>query len=833
MQIWYCCFKSWYLGFRRILFRILAVLCVVLFSFSALPVQASGLNGAGQVIADQVIPTIVNADGLMLPDWDNISFSNFPEMLEGGSIQFPPEITQMLGFNPSVVWEAGAKVSDILKVGMVQELGLQDLSLAGIDQITGNVSDLLPLSDFGTFSVQSMGSLVEAIPGLSALPIGEVAPVLSLVQQFWGQDLSSIFTPANLGGALSELTPIGDLLQQFPDIASLDFTNLDLSSFDIASVPGLDEVPLDKLKGWQDSVMGEVPGLDKVPFSKMAKFAKEGIDPFIVNMDVPLDGIEASRSRTVSGSFQAGYQVPCDKNCEHMELTPIGGSQMDVMGTGLFANGKSWISGKTQLVEGGYGVLKAVSGGMEPTGRNPYGGVFKQVLISVDQAKGEAQTAMFFRYCHHGIPELGCTPYILGPVPFLKYSEEQMVFLGVALPQDDGKGLSLPGGGSPSRGGNGVNACSATMSGDAVDRAIAVVDELAARGGRWATSSSHAAEHIPRIMAALKAEGITCPAQVAYVLATVNGETSWVNFNEGAEGAYDYTSAGQSAHGRGYLQTTWSEGYDRVQAEFGVDVVSNPDLLATDYDLMAKVLARGFKQGWYGTRRTIDEAIPCDGQVDYEQARWMINDADAAAEFASAATTYYEALSSGGDLANATTQEKAGCGGGAMSGSPPKDGWYDPAPGATETGPWGQYIHAGHFHHGEDLAADYGTPIYAAADGVVDGVNTGCGEGYPGDYCGSGYGNWVSIKHDNGYYTFYGHNQRPTVSAGQRVKGGEQIAEMGSTGSSTGSHTHFEVCSSPCGYSNGEAASVIGIPHPFSGACSGNNPGAPAYCESW
>jgi hypothetical protein len=828
--------QSWYRACKRTLFRVMAIFLVALFSIYSLPspAQASGFTagGVGQIVADQVIPTIVNSEGLMLPDWDKISFSNFPEMLEAGSIQIPPELTQMLGFDPSIVWEAGSKVSDILKVGMVQELGLQNLSLEGIDQITGDLSSILPLGDFKTFSVQSIASLVQAIPGLNSLPIGEVAPVLSLVQKFWGQDLSSIFTPENLGGALSELTPIGDLLEQFPDLASLDFSNLDLSSFDIASVPGLDKVPLDKLKGWQDSVMGDVPGLDKIPFSKMAKFAKEGIDPFIANMDVPLGGSEESRTRTVSGSFQAGYQVPCDKNCEHIELTPVGGSQMDVLGTGFFANGKAWIS-KNQLVEGGYGALKAVSGGMEPTGRNPYGGVFKQVIISVDEAKGEAQSAMFFRYCHHGIPELGCTPYILGPVPFLKYSEEQLVFLGVALPKDDGKGLSLPGGGSPSRGGGGVNACSLTMSGDAVDRAIGVVDTLASRGGRWATSSSNASEHIPRIMAALKEEGITCPAQVAYVLATVNGETSWVNFNEGAEGAYDYTSAGQSAHGRGYLQTTWSEGYDRVKAEFGVDVVSNPDLLATDYDLMAKVLARGFKQGWYGVRQGIDEMIPCSGNVNFEEARWMINDADAAAEFASAATTYYEALSNGGDLANATTQEKAGCGGGAMSGQPPKDGWYDPAPGATETGPWGQYIHAGHFHHGEDLAADYGTPIYAAADGVVDGINTGCGEGYPGSGCGSGYGNWVSIKHDNGYYTFYGHNQRPTVSSGQRVKGGEQVAEMGSTGSSTGSHTHFEVCSSPCGYSNGEAPSAIGIPHPFSAACAGNKPSSPYYCESW
>jgi hypothetical protein len=151
----------------------MAIFLVALFSIYSLPspAQASGFTagGVGQIVADQVIPTIVNSEGLMLPDWDKISFSNFPDMLEAGSIQIPPELTQLLGFDPLTVWEAGSKVSDILKVGMVQELGLQNLSLEGIDQITGDLSSILPLGDFKTFSVQSIASLVQAILGLNSL----------------------------------------------------------------------------------------------------------------------------------------------------------------------------------------------------------------------------------------------------------------------------------------------------------------------------------------------------------------------------------------------------------------------------------------------------------------------------------------------------------------------------------------------------------------------------------------------------------------------------------------------------------------------------------------
>lgn len=99
-------------------------------------------------------------------------------------------------------------------------------------------------------------------------------------------------------------------------------------------------------------------------------------------------------------------------------------------------------------------------------------------------------------------------------------------------------------------------------------------------------------------------------------------------------------------------------------------------------------------------------------------------------------------------------------------------------------------------HKGLDIGGDYGTTIVAAEDGVVVDTNRSCTHNYGKSYscgCGGGYGNYVEINHSNGLTTLYGHCQAIYVSIGESVTRGQAIAEMGSTGSSTGPHCHFEV----------------------------------------
>ncbi len=88
----------------------------------------------------------------------------------------------------------------------------------------------------------------------------------------------------------------------------------------------------------------------------------------------------------------------------------------------------------------------------------------------------------------------------------------------------------------------------------------------------------------------------------------------------------------------------------------------------------------------------------------------------------------------------------------------------------------------GRLHEGIDIGVDTGTPVRAAAAGVVS---------YAG--WGGGYGYLVIIDHGNGVETRYAHNSRILVEVGQHVERGEVISQSGSTGRSTGPHVHFEI----------------------------------------
>lgn len=103
------------------------------------------------------------------------------------------------------------------------------------------------------------------------------------------------------------------------------------------------------------------------------------------------------------------------------------------------------------------------------------------------------------------------------------------------------------------------------------------------------------------------------------------------------------------------------------------------------------------------------------------------------------------------------------------------------------------YYSSGAYHGAVDFGVSVGTPVYAAADGVVVTATWGGSDSY---------GYYVKIKHYNGLYTLYAHASSLAVKVGQVVKQGQVIMYSGNTGKTSGPHLHFEVRTSPGGYKN-------------------------------
>lgn len=112
----------------------------------------------------------------------------------------------------------------------------------------------------------------------------------------------------------------------------------------------------------------------------------------------------------------------------------------------------------------------------------------------------------------------------------------------------------------------------------------------------------------------------------------------------------------------------------------------------------------------------------------------------------------------------------------------------EPVPGHAVVSPFGlrqmPWEEGGRLHEGVDISADAGVPVRAAADGVV----VAAGQG-------GGYGRYVAVRHAEGLTSFYAHlgGIAPGVKPGLAVKAGDSLGRVGSTGSSTGPHLHFEI----------------------------------------
>lgn len=208
--------------------------------------------------------------------------------------------------------------------------------------------------------------------------------------------------------------------------------------------------------------------------------------------------------------------------------------------------------------------------------------------------------------------------------------------------------------------------------------------------------------------------------------------------------------------------------YEQVTTE---KAAYESQLQAAQIHLLELQGARDAYQQWVAQRQAEEAAA----------ARAAQEAAARAAAAAAAAAQNSGGGSSGGGSSGGGSSGGGGGGGGGGNYVAPTYGRVSSCYGAR----WGVT------HYGVDIAASIGTPIYAVTSGVVKRAGAA-----------TGFGQAVYILGDDGYVTVYGHVNRYFVSTGERVSAGEQIAEVGNRGESTGPHLHFEVHSGGALYSN-------------------------------
>ena len=333
-------------------------------------------------------------------------------------------VASQLGYDASRTWQVGNSLAGITELGDFG--GSFPYSLRGIASVAGFDEDRYRLSGLGRLlRNQTISDVVQAIPNLRTRQINEVAVIASLLSRS--------------GVSFTTENTVADILRD-ASLAGLRLGGVDLSRYSSSSLPGIADVRLDSLRGWQTIRFSEIVGLGSLPVASLSRslhqpqqhqnnsLQEPDMKGAIVQADIVFSSAEKKALRPVTGSYNEGFQVPCQqtKGCAHIELTDRcvfgeGCVQLAVDPRMTPLRGKQWISGKYHKVIGGSGLLI----GREPTGRHPLGDDFKMVLTDTDESRGHATFSAYFRLC----TVVGCTPYLVGPLPIYSVQEKGLLLM--------------------------------------------------------------------------------------------------------------------------------------------------------------------------------------------------------------------------------------------------------------------------------------------------------------------------------------------------------------------------------------------------------------------
>lgn len=768
-------------------------------------------GGWGQLTA-RALPPAATYEGATVVDVGEVTFSDFPAIGTAGELAVgqiaeragvsAQRIVGALGYDPSRSWSPGTPLAQIYKLGDFGET-LASWSLKSIAGDAGRTLLNESLDNFPYLQKESIRDLAGDIPGLRELKVRDSPVLADLVRAAIGSPAITYtrFEPLSSPGAVPEA--LADYLKKFDagiqteralrqvldsplekllsGRASFDFSDgplsgrldfaidtattldtLDLSQYGIGDLPKFEEAEFGSFEGWKGSFLQDIPNLPLVPALKFAGGLTAPLGA-VGKVDIAFGEREANRTNTVSGSYQDGFEVPCElESCAHIELTDASDNPLHAL------KGKQWISGNSQQVNGGSGLLKAVNGGKEPTGRHPFGDAFKVILTAIDESAGTADFGVNFRIC---MDWLGCTPYYIGPFPWFSQKEKDLIFLGLdgveapipvrypALPRPNFESYrkDLP---TPERFVNTAGVVGAADDPCATYKGVNLWAFREAIARKESTGNYYAVGvYVSDTQAGLRGRAL--------------GRYQFMTYRE------DVSSAYLSTGGAKHIEGAKDPGYSKAVLSQSISQHFPPPVQEKFWrDWSPRLIDRAYSRGLRGA-----ELISRAASYHLTGLGGAYNPS-----YGGAVWNYYQSYLS---AAEGKCEAKVAARGGEVpldAGSEDcSSGFIRPTSGPVTSG-FGYRIHPitrnRRLHKGIDVAPPQGTTVVASSTGVVRRASAF-----------GGYGNTIDILHCNGRTTRYAHlmNGGISVRRGQRVARGSPIGRVGSTGASTGPHLHFEV----------------------------------------
>lgn len=348
--------------------------------------QREAASEAGLTAADFNLPLGVLRIGdrqAAMPDWRLIAFSDLPVLAEAGTWG-------------SVSWQRGDAIANVLTVGDLQGgFDVHLLTIAAIaDQLGMYASKgrdggikAIPLDNFGLLNYQTLSSLVRAAPALLSLTVSDSRLVKDLIAHV---DPTFVAT----GG-----TTLGELIKQHPKYGEISLSYLDLANYTIGELPGIEIAPIQNFSQWESAKLTEVPLLENLSLWTLpGKIGVQG--------EIAIATVQEADEGALEVVFSAPEAAPGQ------------------------ARSLTWRVGQLQVGGLGTGDLTTVNQGLEQMGAAIYNPSFKVVPHRV--SRDEIQLVAYFRTCRQSGEGTAadCSPYGIGPIPFMVVKPGNAVFLG-------------------------------------------------------------------------------------------------------------------------------------------------------------------------------------------------------------------------------------------------------------------------------------------------------------------------------------------------------------------------------------------------------------------